>query len=79
MYQVLSCLRDQHDHRLVLLAVLICALATYTAFHIYSSARQSQGSKRLGWSFSLASRLARGSGDAFRRHARLQDRPSDRL
>src|SRR5687767_2830387 len=31
MYRVLSCLRDQHDYRLVLLAVLICALATYTA------------------------------------------------
>lgn len=51
MYKVLSCLRDQHDYRLVLLAVLICALATFTAFQIYSSARESQGSKRLGWIF----------------------------
>jgi diguanylate cyclase len=60
MYQVLSCLRDQHDYRLVLLAVLICALATYTAFHIYGSARQSQGSKRLGWIFLTG--IATGAG-----------------
>ena len=60
MYKVLSCLRDQHDYRLVLLAVLICALATYTAFHIYSSARQSQGSKRLGWIFLTG--VATGAG-----------------
>ena len=60
MYKVLSCLRDQHDYRLVLLAVLICALATYTAFHIYGSARQSQGSKRFGWIFLTG--IATGAG-----------------
>ena len=60
MYRVLSCLRDQHDYRLVLLAVLICALATYTAFHIYASVRQSQGSKRLGWIFLTG--IATGAG-----------------
>jgi diguanylate cyclase len=60
MYKVLSCLRDQHDYRLVLLAVLICGLASYTAFHIYSSARQSRGSKRLGWIFLTG--VATGAG-----------------
>jgi NO-binding membrane sensor protein with MHYT domain len=60
MYKVLACLRDQHDYRLVLLAVLICGLASYTAFHIYSSARQSQGSKRLGWIFLTG--VATGAG-----------------
>ena len=60
MYKVLACLRDQHDYRLVLLAVLICGLPSYTAFHIYSSARQSQGSKRLGWIFLTG--VATGAG-----------------
>jgi NO-binding membrane sensor protein with MHYT domain len=60
MYKVLSCLRDQHDYRLVLLAVLICTVATLTAFHIYASARQSQGSKRLGWIFLTG--VATGAG-----------------
>ncbi|HBR27699.1 MAG TPA: bifunctional diguanylate cyclase/phosphodiesterase [Rhizobiales bacterium] len=60
MYKVLACLRDQHDYRLVLLAVLICGLASYTAFHIYSSARQSRGSKRLGWIFLTG--VATGAG-----------------
>jgi diguanylate cyclase (GGDEF)-like protein/PAS domain S-box-containing protein len=60
MYRVLSCLRDQHDYRLVLLAVLICALATYTAFHIYGGARKSQGPKRLGWIFLTG--IATGAG-----------------
>jgi diguanylate cyclase len=49
MYTVISCLTDQHDHRLVILAVVICALATFTAFYIYRSARQHPGPKRLGW------------------------------
>jgi hypothetical protein len=29
MYKVLACLRDQHDYRLVLLAVLICGLPPF--------------------------------------------------
>jgi NO-binding membrane sensor protein with MHYT domain len=43
VYKVLACLRDQHDYRLVLLAVLICGLASYTAFHIYSSGGRAEG------------------------------------
>jgi PAS domain S-box-containing protein len=60
MYKVISCVTDQHDFRLVLLAVLICSVATFTAFHIYSSARQSKGSKKLGWIFLTG--VATGSG-----------------
>jgi diguanylate cyclase (GGDEF)-like protein/PAS domain S-box-containing protein len=60
MYKVLSCLTNQHDYRLVLLAVLICATATFTAFHIYSRARQSEGPKRFGWIFLTG--VAAGSG-----------------
>jgi PAS domain S-box-containing protein len=60
MFKVLSCLRDQHDYRLVLLAVVICAVATFTTFHIYASVRQSQGTKKVGWIF-LAG-VASGAG-----------------
>jgi NO-binding membrane sensor protein with MHYT domain len=60
MFKVLACLRDQHDYRLVLLAVLICAVASFTAFHIYANARDSQGAKRLGWVFLTG--VATGAG-----------------
>jgi diguanylate cyclase (GGDEF)-like protein/PAS domain S-box-containing protein len=60
MFRVLSCLRDQHDYRLVLLAVLICAVASFTAFHIFANARDSQGGKRLGWVFLTG--VATGAG-----------------
>ncbi|MGH6833723.1 MAG: MHYT domain-containing protein, partial [Methyloceanibacter sp.] len=60
MYKVLSCLRDQHDYRLVLLAVLICAVASFTAFHIYANARENHGWKRLGWVFLTG--VAAGAG-----------------
>lgn len=49
MYKVFTCLTEQHDWRLVILAVVICALATFTAFYIYSSVRQAKGKRRLGW------------------------------
>ena len=73
MFRVLACLRDQHDYRLVLLAVLICAVASFTAFHIYGNARDSQGGKRLGW---VPHRRGDGCGhlgDAFRGDACLQE------
>jgi diguanylate cyclase (GGDEF)-like protein/PAS domain S-box-containing protein len=60
MFRVLACLRDQHDYRLVLLAALICAVASFTAFHIYANARDSQGGKRLGWVFLTG--VATGAG-----------------
>ena len=60
MYKVLACLTDQHDYRLVLLAVIICAVATFTAFHIYANARHSRGTKMLGWIFLTG--VATGAG-----------------
>ena len=60
MFKVLSCLRDQHDYRLLLLAVVLCAAATVTAFHIYASTRQSKGWKTLGWVFLTG--VATGAG-----------------
>ena len=60
MYRVLACITTQHDYRLVFLAAAICAIATVTAFHIYSSALGSKNLKRLGWIFLTG--IAAGAG-----------------
>ena len=51
MYRVVSCLADQHDYSLVLLAAAICAATTFTSFSIYSRVAHSQKMMRLGWLF----------------------------
>ena len=60
MYRVLSCLTEQHDYRLVLLAAIICAATSLTSFSIYSRAAQGQGLSKLGWLFLTG--LSTGSG-----------------
>jgi diguanylate cyclase (GGDEF)-like protein/PAS domain S-box-containing protein len=60
MYRVFSCLTEQHDYRLVLLAVIICAATSLTSFSIYSRAVQGQGLSKLGWLFLTG--LSTGSG-----------------
>ena len=60
MFRVIDCLTNQHDFNLVLLAGLICAVASFTAFQIFQRAKASIGSQRLGWLF-LAG-VATGSG-----------------
>src|SRR5579872_4977200 len=49
MYQVLDCLRTEHDPRLVALAGLICSLASAVAISLFHRARASQGRSRLIW------------------------------
>jgi len=51
MYRVLTCLTTQHDYRLVILAVVVCAVGSFTAFVIYSHARQRPSSSNSGWLF----------------------------
>jgi diguanylate cyclase (GGDEF)-like protein len=41
MYRVLDCLTTQHDYRLLVLAVMVCAVESFTAFSIYYHVRQS--------------------------------------
>ena len=60
MYRVLSCLTEQHDYRLVLLAAIICAATSFTSFSIYSRAAQGHGLSKLGWLFLTG--LSTGSG-----------------
>src|SRR6516165_1579271 len=49
MFKVLTCLTVEHDWRLVLLAVLICFLASLTAINLFHRARAARGRTRLGW------------------------------
>jgi diguanylate cyclase (GGDEF)-like protein len=46
LYRVLSCLTAQHDYRLVMLAVFICAAAALASFKIYSHVAESRGLRR---------------------------------
>jgi len=54
VYSVYYCLANQHDWRFVLLAAVICAVASVTSFHIYSHVAAGPGQadnemRRLGW------------------------------
>ena len=60
MFKVLSCLTEQHDYRLVLLAAIICAATSFTSFSIYSRAAKAQGVSTLGWLFLTG--VSTGSG-----------------
>jgi len=60
MLRVIDCLTNEHDLRLVVLAGVICALASFTAFEIFKRARRNAGSQRIGWLF--LSGVATGAG-----------------
>lgn len=49
MYQVLFCLTDQHDWRLVALGGAVCLLASAAAISLFHRARAASGSARLVW------------------------------
>jgi diguanylate cyclase (GGDEF)-like protein len=49
LLKVWTSLTAQHDHRLIALAVIVCACATFTAFRVFSRVRRSQGLARIGW------------------------------
>src|ERR1700738_5253744 len=49
MFRVLTCLTDQHDWRLVLLAGLVCFVASFVAVNIFHRAIASQSRTRLIW------------------------------
>lgn len=60
MYRVLDCIRYEHDYRLVLLAVAICALTSWTAWYLYAMSAKSSGLSR--WAWILQTAVATGSG-----------------
>jgi signal transduction histidine kinase len=49
MLQVLGCITNQHDLRLVGLAGLICAFASYTALGLLARAQAARDGKSLAW------------------------------
>ncbi|WP_234679485.1 bifunctional diguanylate cyclase/phosphodiesterase [Bradyrhizobium monzae] len=49
MYQVLFCLTDQHDWRLVALGGAVCLLASAAVISLFHRARATQGPGRLVW------------------------------
>ena len=49
MFRVFSCLTGDHDWRLVLLACLVCFVASIVAVHIFRRAIASRGRTRLIW------------------------------
>ena len=49
MYQVLYCLTDQHDWRLVALGGAVCLLASAAAISLFYRARAASGGARVSW------------------------------
>ena len=48
MFRVYSCIIHDHDYRLVIVAGMICLLASLTAFSILEQARSGAG-RRMAW------------------------------
>src|SRR5690242_14878865 len=60
MYRVLTCLGGEHDWRLVIVAGVVCFLASLTAISLFGRARATEGRGRIIWL--LAAGAATGCG-----------------
>ena len=60
MLRVIGCITDEHDLRLVLVAGLLCAFASWTAVTLLSRARVSEGRTRSTWVVIAASVFGAG-------------------
>src|SRR5438105_12775876 len=49
MFRVLTCLTTEHDWRLVIIAGVICFLASLTAISLFNRARATMGRARATW------------------------------
>jgi NO-binding membrane sensor protein with MHYT domain/two-component sensor histidine kinase len=47
--RTIDCLTQQHDYRLVVLALIVCALGSYAAITLLNHVRIAQGRARWGW------------------------------
>jgi diguanylate cyclase len=79
MLKVLSCIAFEHDLRLVVLAAVICALASFTAINLLHHVRRSTGQMRAGWLAIAAAARLRNLGDAFHCDAGVHAGDSERL
>ena len=60
MFRVLTCLATEHDWRLVIVAGVVCFLASLTAISLFGRARAVSGRARISWL--LAAGAATGCG-----------------
>ena len=60
MFRILTCLTTEHDWRLVVVAGVICLLASLVAVNLYHRARATAGNVRLLWIITAGA--ATGSG-----------------
>ena len=60
MFKVLTCLTTEHDWRLVVLAAVICLVASVTAISLFNRARAANGRVRIAWIVTAA--VAAGCG-----------------
>ncbi len=60
MFQVYTCLTEQHDWRLVGVAAVICLLSSFAAINIFNRARATAGHRRIIWI--IAAGLTAGFG-----------------
>ncbi len=49
MHSILNCVREQHDHHLIMLAALVCILGVYATNAVGAHARRSQNRERRLW------------------------------
>lgn len=49
MMRIITCLTDQHDFRLVLLAAVVCVVAIFTTFKTLANAREGTKQRRIVW------------------------------
>src|SRR5262245_45526937 len=49
MFRVMSCLRGEHDWRLVVLAATVCLLASLVAVSLFNRTRAAHGRLRRAW------------------------------
>lgn len=59
MIRILGCITQQHDLRLVGLAVVVCALGSFTALSVLARARDA--GLRRGWSWLMAAAIVAGA------------------
>ena len=60
MFRVLTCLTTEHDWRLVIVAGVICLLASLVAVNLFHNARATAHTARVSWI--IAAGIATGSG-----------------
>jgi NO-binding membrane sensor protein with MHYT domain len=60
MFRVLTCLTTEHDWRLIVVAGIVCFLASLTAINMFRRARDTDARSRFIWL--IAAGVATGSG-----------------